>query len=286
MVSARSGRPGAARRPWRRRAVGGRPQLLHLRLAQLPPMSELQPAVLNRPDRHAAQVRHRMADRVAHLPHLTVPPFAHRDAQVAGAERLHVGRPGLLAVDDDAFLKAIEIVVVGHAEDPRLVHARHAVTRMGQLRGEVAVVGQDEQPFGIVVEASDRVDVVAHAPQQIDHRRPPLGIGPRRDVAARLVQQEVEAALGELDAAAVHADVIAGGVGLRPEFANRRAVDGHASVEHQLLGGAPRGDAGLRQDFLQPLHMPRLCITKSRRSRTTWKDALFVFCCAPRCIRG
>ena len=103
----------------------------------------------------------------------------------------------------------IEIVLVGHAEDARLVDARDAVARMRQPRREVAVVGQQQQAFGVEVEPSDRVDVLAHAAQQIDHRRPPLRIRSRRDVAARLVQQEIAMALDELDAAAVDADVVA-----------------------------------------------------------------------------
>ena len=57
------------------------------------------------------------------------------------------------------------------------------------------------------------------------HGRPPLRIGARRDVAARLVQQQIQVALGDLDAAAVDADVIARRIGLRAELADGRAVD-------------------------------------------------------------
>ena len=73
----------------------------------------------------------------------------------------------------------------GMPGDARLVGALDAVPRMRELRGEVAVVGEQQQALGVVVEPADRVDVLAHAAQQIDHRAAPLRIGPRGDVARR-----------------------------------------------------------------------------------------------------
>ena len=60
--------------------------------------------------------------------------------------------------------------------------------------------------------------------------------------------------LDDLDAASVDADVVVAGLGLRPELAHGGAVDRDAALEHQLLGRAPRRDAGLREDFLEALH--------------------------------
>ena len=99
------------------------------------------------------------------------------------------------------------------------VHARHAVARMREPRRQVAVVGQDQQALGVEVEPADGVDVLAHARQQIDHRRPLLRIRSRRHVAARLVEQHVAMALGNLDAAAVDADVVVRRIGLRAQLA-------------------------------------------------------------------
>ena len=83
----------------------------------------------------------------------------------AGSPRLHdrLRRLGPVSVDDDAARQAPQIVVVGHPEHARFVHARDAVARVRQAGGQVAVVGQQQQPFGIEVEPSDGIDVLADA---------------------------------------------------------------------------------------------------------------------------
>jgi len=53
---------------------------------------------------------------------------------------------------------------------------------------------------------------------------------------------------------AVDADVVARRVGFRAELADCLAVDGDASLEHQLLARAARGDARLRENLLETLH--------------------------------
>jgi hypothetical protein len=119
-----------------------------------------------------------VADRVAHLAHLTVASFPNRDDQQRSStavDHLDIGRACALAVDHNPAAQALQIVFVGSAGDSRFVDSRHTVPRMGQFRRKVAVVGQDQQSFGVEVEPADRVHVFAHA-DQVDHRRPPLRI--------------------------------------------------------------------------------------------------------------
>src|SRR4029453_6872616 len=124
-----------------------------------------------------------------------------------------------LSLDGDTARQSIEIVRVGHAQDLSFVDARDAVTRMGESSGEVAVVREDQQPFGLEVESPNRIDVVAHTGQEIDHRRSPLWIRWGGDVAAWLVQEEIAMSLGQRNAPAIDTDVIAGRVRLRSELA-------------------------------------------------------------------
>ena len=78
---------------------------------------------------------------------------------------------------------------------------------MRHALGEVAVVGQDDQPFGVVVEPADRIEVAldAGARQQIDHGRPPLRIGARAHHAGRLVHEQVAPLGRPLEAPAIDA---------------------------------------------------------------------------------
>ena len=240
-------------------------------------MSQLESWIAERPDRDASQMFDRMADRLAHIPHLTVPAFVDRDDErglrgvAAQRHESHFGRRRAPAIDHQPARKAVEIVGVGHAEDARLVDARDLVARMREARREITVVGEQQQAFGLVVEPPDRVHVFTHTPQEIDDRRAPLRIRSGRDVAARLVQEQIPMVLDDFDAASVNADVVLARLRLRPELHDGGAVHGHAPLEHQLLGRAPRRHAGLRQDLLQPLHDQHGNM-KHRNAQRTTKD--------------
>ena len=52
--------------------------------------------------------------------------------------------------------------VVRHALHARLVDLLDLVARMRQARGQLAVVGEHQQPFRVVVEPPDRIDVLLH----------------------------------------------------------------------------------------------------------------------------
>ena len=68
---------------------------------------------------------------------------------------------------------------------------------MGEARGEITVAREQQQSFRIEIEPADRIDIAVHASlgEEVDHRGPMLGIRPARDVAARLVEEDVAIAL-------------------------------------------------------------------------------------------
>ncbi len=65
-----------------------------------------------------------------------------------------------------------------------------------QLRGDVAVVGQQQQPFAQVIEPPHRIHSRGNRFHQVHHRRAIFGIGDRGDVALRLVEQHVHRFFG------------------------------------------------------------------------------------------
>ena len=109
------------------------------------------------------------------------------------------------------------------------------MARVRQPRGEIAIVGQDEQSLGLEIESADRVEVLANA-DEIHHGRPVLGVGSRRHVTPRLVQKYVAPRFDERNSSSVHADVVV--VRLRAQLAHGDPIHHDTPVQHEPLGGA------------------------------------------------
>ena len=202
-----------------------------------------------------------MADGLAHGPDLPRPPLVQREGKQRlvlaraepGIDDAHDGGRGSTALDHDAAPEALELTFLGHAADARVVLAFDLVAGMEQARRELPVVGEQQQALRVVVEPAHRVDVLAHLRQQVQHRRPALGILPRGHVPARLVQQDVAVARRHAHALAVHADVVAGRVGSGAQFEDGGPVHRHPAVHNQRLRRAPRRDAGGGEDLLEAI---------------------------------
>ena len=68
----------------------------------------------------------------------------------------------------------------------------HLVRRVRQPLREVAVVGEQDQPGGVGVEPADVEEPLGPVGDQVGQRAPALGVGHRRDHAARLVEHQVD----------------------------------------------------------------------------------------------
>ena len=81
-----------------------------------------------------------------------------------------------------------------------------------------AIVGEEEQAFAGIVEASDGIHTRADAVQQIHHCRPLFRIAQGGDVILGLVHQQVNVALGFTQKFSIYADVVVLKVGFAAEF--------------------------------------------------------------------
>ena len=99
--------------------------------------------------------------------------------------------------------------------------------------GERAVIGEQQQPFGIEIEPADADQAGQVAGQMLEHGRPALRVGVRGQKPARLVIEEQPRALARRQRFAVDLDAVARGDVERGR-ADHRAVDGDAP------GGDPR----------------------------------------------
>ncbi len=224
-------------------------------------MPELEPVVGDRPDADALELHDRVPNGIEHLAHLTVAALVYDERQDAlrsgfgfvHAPEAHFGFRRPAAIDRDAAGEAIERMRIRHTADPDLVLARDAVAWMREAGCQVAVARQQQQPFRIEVEPANRINVVVHATlgEQVNHGRTVLGIRTARDVAARLVEDDVEVALGPREAAAIDLDFVGRGIGLGPQLGDGLAVDRHAALRDEGFRRPPRGDAGGGENLLQ-----------------------------------
>ncbi len=145
------------------------------------------------------------------------------------------------------------IALVRNALDLGEVLAPDTEARVRHAHGEVAVVGEYHQAFGVEVEAPDREEALAELPaQHVEHGGATLGILGGGDDAVGLVEQEVAQRLRRLQPPAVHLHGVDGDVRLVAELC-AATVHGHAPLANELLGLASRRDAGARDQFLDPL---------------------------------
>ena len=154
-----------------------------------------------------------MPDRLAHAPDLTVAAFVDREldrrARRALLHQRDGGRRGRAVVEIDAGAQRAELTRGRHAVDLGEIGLGDAVAGMREQLREIAVVGEHEQPLGLVVETTDREDarVVGH---ELDHRRAPFGIGRGAHVARGLVEEVVDEVVAGRDAHAVDRDHVDG----------------------------------------------------------------------------
>jgi hypothetical protein len=186
-----------------------------------------------------------MADGLQHPPHLPLAALVDGDLDPIRGQPLDPRRGGAAIVELDAVAQGLQRVLPhGRAPDLGVVGARDLEARMREPVRERAVVGEQDQPGGIGVEPPDRIEA-AGAGDERDDRGPSLGVLDGGDDAARLVHG-VDGALaaGHADGFAVDRHLHAA-VDVARGVADHLVADAHAAGEHELLGGAARGHAGV-----------------------------------------
>ena len=167
-------------------------------------------AELERPEGDADQPVHREAEMFEHALDLAVLALAqaHGEPDVGAlhAVELRLDAGVVDAVDRDAFAQRVELRLIDLAMGAHAIAAQPAGRRQLEHPRQAAVVGQQQQPFGVDVEPADRrrrAAAPAGRASKIVGR--PFGIARRRDEAARLVEQAQPRALALAQRLAVDA---------------------------------------------------------------------------------
>jgi hypothetical protein len=116
--------------------------------------------------------------------------------------------------------------------------------------GEIAVIGEEKDPAGVVVEAADGIDAFGQALEAISQGLAAFGVGHGGDHFGRFIENDVNAALVVFDEFAGGFDAVCVGVGFAAEFGDYLAVDSDLSADDELFGMPAGGDAGSGDYFL------------------------------------
>src|SRR5580692_2815045 len=88
----------------------------------------------------------------------------------------------------------------------------------GNVLGELAVVGEQQQTLAVVIQPAHRIDARLDTPQQIHYGRTAFRIAYRCYAVRGLIHGEINRLLGSLNSFVVDPDVIAFGIGLGSEL--------------------------------------------------------------------
>ena len=191
---------------------------------------------------------HLVAEERAHAADLAVQALRQHDAEGRGADAPHFARLGDRAEDAHAARHAVEKDLGHRPVDRDDVFLLVLVLAAQDLVDDVAVVGQQDQPFGVLVEPADRKDALAGSSRSRAMLPATCALGGAGD-ADRLVERDVDVLLRAADRLAVDADDVA----CRDLRAERRddAVDGDAPGFDARVRLAPRAQAGLADVLVQ-----------------------------------
>ena len=114
------------------------------------------------------------------------------------------------------------------------------VARVCQPQGELSIIRQENQPFCIVIETADRIEVVPLAGEQFVNGGAVEFVLAGANAAAGFVEGDVELAFGA-DGLAIDGDFVVERIDFGAELADDLAVDFDAAIEDELFAGATRG---------------------------------------------
>ncbi len=179
---------------------------------------------------------------VKHFANLALESLGQDYLQTARSNAENLFHPREAFLDGKAFLhlrREGEVEFAVERDDVGLPHFRRG---MRQALGEIAVVGDDEQALGFLVEAADVHDSRPARGQEIVDGAFGGRLGRGAEIAGRLVQDRHEGKR-HFDRLAVDDHPVVG-VDARGQFAQPVTVDRDGAFEDQLFTGAPRTETG------------------------------------------
>jgi hypothetical protein len=170
-----------------------------------------------------------------------VSSLVYRDLQPGFRRQLfhdtHARRRRAHSVERNAAPQPLERTLVWKPRHLDSIRPRYRVPGMREPMRELAVIGEQQQPGRIQIQAADGIESRRRDRQQAENSRPALGITHRTDDATGFVEQDVRERR-QPQLRTVHFHTVAADADTRTEDAYDPPVDLHSAVSNQLFRGA------------------------------------------------
>src|SRR4029079_7676435 len=201
------------------------------------------------------ELDYRMSDHFQHPLDLMFAPFTDRNFQpgirLDLPDLLDLRRTRHAVFESHTLLQASDLVVSQDTLHLDKVCLGHVIPRVKHRLSELAVVGQEHQPFTVEIQPSGGEHPHRNASQIILDRRPSPRIVQCGNDVLGFVQHQIDERLRRTQVFAVNLDVIPFGIDLGPQFRDRHAVHHDTTGRDQGFSLAPRRQAGSGDQFLQ-----------------------------------
>lgn len=241
-----------------RREITREPQCFEQRgalaVGQITAFPNRQPGNAERAEPDPTERFHRDADGVHQPADRVVHPLVDDDFEedpLAGfPQDAELVRDNPPTVDHHAIAHAPGGAFAGTSQGDDVVFLGEFVSGVHHPMGHVAVVRQQQEPFGVSIETADRIEPLSGGDEVHHGAATSLVLG-GGDVSRGFVEQNVAECLPS-EGFAVDGNDAGGGVDFGAEFGHDTTVDRHATGPDHRLRPAAGGDAPGGEDPLQP----------------------------------
>ena len=206
-------------------------------------------------DRDPFQCSDFVADPSQHPANFTIATFGQNNFQPTAPfgpfQKFGFRRAGQSLGDMNPLFKFAEINCLGNADDLDVVFLFNAESRMGQLIGQIAIIGDQYQTFAGLIESTDIVNSLVGF-DQVDHARPTRRIFARGQDARRLVQHKVLKSLHN-QRLRIDVDFLSIRIDFDPQGGNNLPVDFNSTLLDDELAFPTAPNSGRRHHALKSL---------------------------------
>ena len=228
-------------------------QAVHLFLCQIAPLATTQVLLGQTGKLNAVELGHLVAKALEDAAHNAVLTRMDLNAHLLLVHRIGILNGiglDLTVFKHHAFGNLLQVVGRHIAVGIYMINLLLQELRMGQLRSQIAIVGQEQHTSGVTVQTTYGIDALrAGILHQVHHGLALLGIVARGDIVLRLVEKNVDLLL-QRNRILVEAYHI-GAHDFGAQFGDYLTIDGHHTCLNELVGLATAAYTGISQELVQ-----------------------------------